>query len=214
MDAFGTHNLLVFLGAGILLNLTPGPDTLYIVGRSLAQGRKAGVVSALGIGTGAMLHTVFASVGLSAILATSALAFQIVKYAGAAYLIYLGIRLILEKASPAATGGKERSHDSLNRGKIYRQAVLTNLLNPKVALFFMAFLPQFVREEHASEILPFLFLGAIFVTTGTLWCLIVAWFAGSLSSLLSRDGKTAGWFRKLGGAVFIAIGLNLARSRS
>jgi len=137
---FGTQNLALFVVSGFLLNLTPGQDTFYIVGRSLAQGRRAGVLSVFGITSGCVVHTVAAAFGLSAILATSAHAFLAVKLAGAAYLAYLGVRMLLDRspASGIAELPVERSW------AIYRAGVLTNVLNPKVAIFFLAFLPQFV----------------------------------------------------------------------
>src|SRR5688572_7668701 len=141
---FGSEHLGLFVVSGLLLNITPGQDTLYIVGRSLSQGRRAGLLSVLGIASGSVIHTFAAAFGLSAILATSAQAFLIVKLAGAVYLAYLGVRMIIEPARPA----EAPAH--FNRESpwaIYRAGLLTNVLNPKVALFFMAFLPQFVSPS-------------------------------------------------------------------
>src|SRR5438105_1230262 len=137
----GTQHLLLFITSGLLLNLTPGQDTFYIIGRSIAQGRRAGVLSVLGITSGCVVHTLAAAFGLSAILATSVRAFLVVKFVGAAYLGYLGVRLIVDRSRPEA-GLIDLPRES--GWAIYRSGVLTNVLNPKVALFFMAFLPQFV----------------------------------------------------------------------
>ncbi|MBT8329925.1 MAG: LysE family translocator [Desulfofustis sp.] len=204
----GIENPLVFLGAGILLNLYPGPDTLYIIGRSLAQGRGAGVCAALGISSGALIHTLLGAFGLSAVLAASASAFTTVKYLGAAYLIYQGIRLILDRSVPAAP----RSNGQIRSGllRIYRQGVLTNLLNPKVAVFFLAFLPQFISVSSPNKVLSFILLGLIFITTGTIWCVIVALFSSAIASRLHDSGRNTGRLRQINGLLFMLLGLKLA----
>ena len=207
---FGTQNLLLFVAAGVLLNLTPGQDTLYILSRSIAQGRRAGVLSVLGITSGSFVHTFAAAFGLSAILATSAKAFLIVKMAGAAYLTYLGLRMVLHRSNN--TGRPiEFAHES--NWAIYRAGFLTNLLNPKVALFFMAFLPQFVAPSADFKILAFLFLGALFMTTGTIWCLVLAWFGSAMSRRLRENPSAGSRLRRASGAVFIGLGVKLAISK-
>ena len=155
LHVFGTQHLALFVLSGFLLNLTPGQDTFYIVGRSLAQGRRAGVLSVLGITSGCVVHTVAAAFGLSAILATSAHAFLAVKLVGAVYLGYLGIRMLIDRST--ATGISELPVE--RSWAIYRAGVLTNVLNPKVAIFFLAFLPQFVDATSSSKVSAFLFLG-------------------------------------------------------
>src|SRR3954452_20893394 len=171
---FGIHDFGLFLAAGILLNLTPGPDTLYILGRSIAQGREAGIASALGISLGSIFHTCMAALGLSAILATSALAFGTIKLIGGAYLIFLGAKMILDRRKQLNLP----SHFSRRTiPAAFRQGILTNILNPKVALFFLAFLPQFIDPASSTKIAAFILLGLTFVVTGTIWCLILAWFA-------------------------------------
>jgi RhtB (resistance to homoserine/threonine) family protein len=206
----GTQNLWLFVVSGILLNILPGPDTLYIVGRSLSQGRKAGVSSALGISSGCMVHTLAAAFGLSAVLAASASAFMIVKFAGAAYLMYLGIRMLLERK--AADAGPEIFAPQ-NSWTIYRQGILTNVLNPKVALFFLSFLPQFVNPASDTKIAAFLFLGAVFIFNGTIWCLIVVWFASALGRRLRESSSAASIIRRATGALFVGLGLKLAASK-
>ncbi len=207
----GVDNPLFFVGAGILLNLYPGPDTLYIVGRSLAQGRGAGVCAALGISSGAMIHTVLGAFGLSAVLAASASAFTVLKYLGAAYLIYQGVRLILEKPEAAGLASTEQPRAGLLR--IYRQGVLTNVLNPKVAIFFLAFLPQFIAASSPNKVFSFIVLGMIFITTGTIWCVVVALFASGIGKRLRSSGNMAGRLRKINGTLFMLLGLKLAVSR-
>jgi threonine/homoserine/homoserine lactone efflux protein len=204
---FGIENYYTFLFAGIILNLTPGADTIYIISRSAAQGRRAGIASVLGIMTGSMIHTTFAAVGLSMILATSALAYEIVKYAGAGYLIYLGIKMLVLKSGTFITQN-ELKEDRLI--EIYRQGVLTNVLNPKVALFFLSFLPQFINPQYTKGPLPFLLLGLTFTTTGTIWCLIVAYSAASLTKQLRQNQILMKIMQKLCGVVFILLGLQLA----
>lgn len=207
---FGTQNLLLFVASGILLNLTPGQDTLYILGRSVAQGRRAGVLSVLGITSGSAVHTLAAAFGLSAILATSAQAFFAVKIAGAAYLMYLGVRMIFERTGAS---GLPMAFERESSWAIYRAAVLTNLLNPKVALFFMAFLPQFVSPEADSKILAFVFLGALFMTTGTVWCLVLAWFGSAMSHRLRERPSVGQLLTRATGALFVGLGVRLAVSK-
>jgi RhtB (resistance to homoserine/threonine) family protein len=204
----GIHDFPAFLVAGIALNLMPGADTLYIIGQSLSRGRKAGVVSVLGISTGSLFHTLAAALGLSTILATSSLAFSTVKYIGAVYLIYLGVKML--KEAPARTGGKRVTPAKMPLGKIFRQGVLTNISNPKVALFFLAFLPQFISPEGQQGILPFLLLGVTFVFTGTCWCLFVAYTATTLARRIGQKSAPARLFKKITGALFIGLGLKLA----
>jgi threonine/homoserine/homoserine lactone efflux protein len=208
---FGTQHLSLFVVSGLLLNLTPGQDTLYIVGRTLAQGRRAGLCSVLGISTGTVVHTLAAAFGLSAILATSAQAFTVVKLAGAAYLVYLGVRLLLERRPVATAPDASFPRDSA--WTIYRAGLLTNVLNPKVALFFMAFLPQFVAPEAGSRVLSFLFLGGVFIVNGTLWCLVLVWSAAAMSRRLQRDQSWSLMLKRATGALFVGLGVRLAVSR-
>jgi len=206
----GTQHLTLFVVSGILLNLTPGQDTFYIVGRSAAQGRRAGMLSVLGIVSGSITHTLAAAFGLSAILATSARAFLVVKFAGACYLAYLGVTLLLDRRTGVAPSA-EWSQDG--GWVIYRAGFLTNLLNPKVALFFMAFLPQFVSPSAPFKIAAFLFLGALFMTTGTIWCLVLAWFGSAMSRRLRANPSAGSKLTRASGAMFVGLGVKLAISR-
>jgi threonine/homoserine/homoserine lactone efflux protein len=205
----GTHDLWLFVLSGLLLNITPGPDTLYIIGRSSTQGWRAGAVAALGIGAGTLVHICAAALGLSAILAASATAFTVVKFIGAAYLLYVGIVLIRSANSVLASPSTVVPRSATIRG-IFIQGFLTNVLNPKVALFFLAFLPQFVDPEANSKPLAFLFLGAIFDFNGTIWNLLVAWSTARLSGSLAPNAAFKRWFNRCVGGVFIFIGIRLA----
>jgi RhtB (resistance to homoserine/threonine) family protein len=207
---FGTHNLPLFVLSGLLLNMTPGQDTLYIVGRSVAQGRRAGVLSVLGITAGCCIHTLAAAFGLSAILAASTTAFLVVKFAGAAYLVYLGVRMLFsvpQLAAPAAELHPERSWP------IFRSGFLTNLLNPKVGLFFLAFLPQFVDPSAPSKLAAFLFLGLVFMFNGTLWCLFLVWCASAVSRRLRGSHRAGTMATRAAGVLFVGLGVKLAAGR-
>ncbi|HEY1084456.1 MAG TPA: LysE family translocator [Prosthecobacter sp.] len=207
---FGIHDFGVFVTACVLLNLTPGPDTFYILGRSLAQGRQAGMASALGIGTGALVHTLAAALGLSALLAASATAFMAIKFAGAAYLIWLGGKMLFSKRQPAAL---QTGFSSSGFGAAYRQGLLTNVLNPKVALFFLAFMPQFIDAGSSDQFAAFIVLGLTFVTTGTFWCLGLAWFSSLLGQRLRGSSSLGDIVNRAAGALFIGLGIRLAVSK-
>ena len=206
---FGIHNFTLFLTTGILLNLMPGPDTAYIIGRSIAQGRRAGIASAFGITLGSICHTVAAALGLSAFLAASAFAFTAVKLIGGAYLIYLGVCMILSRARELHVPSQFRSRETV---AAFRQGMITNLLNPKVALFFLAFLPQFIDPSSPMKVPAFIALGLTFVTTGTIWCLILAWFASAFSQRLRGSTTVANVLNRTVGSLFVFFGLRLATS--
>lgn len=199
------QNLILFLLAGITLNLTPGPDILYIVTRSVSQGRKAGIVSALGISAGGVGHTLAAALGLSALVMLSTVAFMILKYAGAAYLVYLGVRAFVSRSPLTVQTAKK---ESLPR--LFQHGALTNLLNPKVAIFFISFLPQFIDPAVGSVALQSVILGSLFIMTGTIVGVGVALLFGRISlAIINRP-----WFdrfrRWFSGTVFIALGAWLA----
>lgn len=205
---FGIQNLPLYLVSCILLNLTPGQDTLYIVGRSISQGRKAGLVSAFGIMSGVLMHTLLAALGLSVILATSSLAFSIVKYIGGGYLIWIGIGFIRNKTNqPQVAGNGDRS---VRLWKTYRQGLLTNLLNPKVALFFLSFLPQFVSPQADFVFGAFTALGLIFFTTGSIWCMVLVHGSSWLTSKFRAHARMGGWLKRITGTLFVGLGLKLA----
>jgi threonine/homoserine/homoserine lactone efflux protein len=207
---FGTQHLELFVLSGILLNVTPGQDTLYIVGRTVSQGRRAGVLSVLGISSGSLVHTIAAAYGLAAILATSANVYVVIKFAGAAYLAYLGILMML--SGPVA-GEAAPAFGADSGWSIFRAGLLTNVLNPKVALFFLAFLPQFVAPTAESRLLTFLFLGAVFIFNGTLWCFFLVWAASAIKERLRGTPSTGLLLKRAAGAMFVGLGVRLAVSK-
>ncbi len=205
----GIHDLPLFVVSGLLLNITPGADSLYIATRSATQGFKAGVMAALGIGAGCCVHIVAAALGLSAILAASSTAFTVVKYLGAAYLIYVGWSML--RSRPAQAAAVDAAPPAPLRS-IFAQGFLTNVLNPKVALFFLAFVPQFIEPTAPHKALAFLVLGAIFNFNGTLWCLFLAWLSARVGAL-GMGRRLGAWLNRAVGAVFVFIGVRLALSK-
>jgi threonine/homoserine/homoserine lactone efflux protein len=201
-----SHSLLLFVGAGLLLNVTPGPDLLYILGRSVGQGRGAGVVSALGIGAGCLVHVVGAALGLSALLLALPLAYDAVRWAGAAYLVYLGVRALRSRAG--ALEVTALSPVSLRR--VFFQGAITNVLNPKVALFFLAFLPQFADPARGPLAPQLLLLGAIFAFNGTLVCIAFALVASRVGEWLRTRYQVSRLLDRMTGGLFVALGLRLA----
>ena len=201
-------HLLLFVGAALLLLVVPGPSVLYIVTQSVSHGRQAGIVSVAGITTGTLVHIAAATVGLSALLASSAVAFDVVKYVGAAYLIVIGVRRLagLERAP------EERARDAWNVGRLYRQGIVVNTLNPKTALFFLAFLPQFVDPSRGVAWVQILLLGLLFATLGFVsdgtWALV----AGTLGDSLRRSRRFPGIQRYVSGSVFVGLGAVAALS--
>lgn len=204
----GIIHFETFLLTGILLNLTPGNDTIFILTKSIAQGKKAGIVSALGIGTGSIVHTILAAFGLSIIIAKSILLFNIIKYLGAAYLLYIGYKMLTDKTELKTNNPLQQK--TTDYWKIYRDGILTNILNPKVALFFIAFLPQFIDPNFKNTILPFLTLGITFITTGTIWCLILATFASLIFNKLKTNRKFSTYINKVCGVTMIGLGIKVA----
>ncbi|MFM1653091.1 LysE family translocator [Brevibacillus sp. B_LB10_24] len=203
LSALSTFVLIV-LG----LFLIPGPAVLLTATRTVQGGRKAGVLTGLGIATGDFIHTICAAVGLSAILMTSALAFNVVKFAGAAYLLYLGIRAILEK--PAEPGLPKVSPAKESALGTYGQAILVEVLNPKTALFFLAFLPQFVHPEHGAPFTQFMVLGLIFVLLSVIYTTFIAVSVRFLGRLIKRISWIGRWSGKLVGLIYIGLGLKVA----
>ena len=209
----GIHGYWLFVLSGILLNLTPGQDTIFILGRSLTGGVRAGVAAAFGICVGSIGHTLLAALGLSAILATSTVAFTVVKLAGAAYLIYLGLRLVLTRTEQAAEAPAAAPAPAAVPRTAFVQGIVTNLLNPKVALFFLALLPQFIDPASEHKTLAFLALGATFITTGLLWCLLLAVAAGRLQGFFRRNPHVRVLIDRAVGGVFLLLAGRLAWAR-
>lgn len=204
----GTHDMLLFVITGVLLNLTPGPDMLYIIGRSTTQGWQAGAAATLGVGAGCLVHITAAVLGLSAVLSTSAAAFTLVKLIGAAYLVYVGIALVLASGS-TSQGATIQLPATAPVRKVFFQGFFTNVLNPKIALFFLAFVPQFINAGTPHKALAFLYLGIIFDCNGTLINLFIARCAARTGSML-RGGKLISWFNCWVGGLLVYLGIRLA----
>jgi threonine/homoserine/homoserine lactone efflux protein len=206
---FGIHEIWLFIVSGLLLNVTPGPDTAYIVGRSIQLGRPGGVVAALGVGAGCLFHVFAAAIGLSALLVASSVAFTLVKWAGAAYLCYMGVKMLLARAptlSPAAVAGT----GGISLRQVFVQGVLSSALNPKVALFFLAFLPQFVAADSPHKAAAFALLGLIFIFNGTLWCIGVAIFAAGAAGRVRKSNRAFAWINRALGGLFVYLGVRVA----
>lgn len=207
--------LLFFMAAGVLLNLTPGPDVLYIVTHALRSGARAGMVAALGITAGCFVHIFAAAVGVSALMAASATAFTVLKWVGAAYLVYMGLRLLLVKGGSAmqlgAAGADSTGATGQNDLKIiFLRGFWTNVLNPKVALFFLAFVPQFIAPGVENKPLAFLLLGLLFNFNGLWvnlgWAVTAAWLARRAGVVQ----KSMHWLDRVAGAMFVGFGIKLA----
>jgi threonine/homoserine/homoserine lactone efflux protein len=203
-----SHSIILFMISALALNLSPGPSILYILSRSIGQGREAGLVSVLGLATATLVHALAMALGLSTLFLYSPLAFAVVKYLGAAYLVYLGIGALLSRGplQPAAAAAP------LSLGSVYRQGVVTDLHNPKVAHYSLAFLPQFVEPAAGSTTMQILFFGLLFHVTGVPVNLMVALAGGRLATFLARRpawARVQGWIT---GTILIGLGLRLALS--
>jgi threonine/homoserine/homoserine lactone efflux protein len=199
--------LLLFIGASLALLAIPGPAVIYVVMRSVDQGRAAGLVSMLGVETGTFAYALAAAAGLSGLIAASAVAFTAVKYAGAVYLVYLGVRKLLERDRPqeiALTG----------RSQLYLKGVLVQLLNPKIAIFFVAFLPQFVDSSRGPIAAQILLLGSIFTALAVLSDGAYVLVGGAVGGCIRASRRARGWIAKVSGGVYIGLGLTAALSGS
>ena len=211
---FGLHDLPLFIVAGLLLNITPGPDMLYIAGRTASQGFRGGLAAVMGINAGCLVHTFAAAIGLSAILTASAEAFFVVKMVGAAYLVYVGISLLLEQQSSGATLEVSARLPLRTTRQVFWQGFLTNVLNPKIALFFLAFLPQFISVESTAKPAAFVLLGIIFIVNSLFvtigFAALVAQIQTQARARFTRSSRIALWLNRCCGALFVAIGVKLA----
>jgi threonine/homoserine/homoserine lactone efflux protein len=205
----GIHELWLFILSGLLLNVTPGPDTAYIIGRSVQLGWRGGAAAALGIGAGCFVHVFAAAIGLSALLAASSAAFTLVKWVGAAYLCFIGVKMLLSRPQAPADDAVTAS-SAISLRQVFLQGSLTNVLNPKVALFFLAFLPQFVAADSPHKTAAFLLLGLIFIFNGTLWCLGVAAFAANAAGRIRQSGVALRWINRALGGLFVYLGARVA----
>lgn len=218
-----TSYWLLFFSAAFAINISPGPDLIYILSKTIAQGKKIGIVSSLGVCTGALVHVFAAALGLSAILATSAIAFSIVKYVGAAYLIYLGIQALRSKgisfdtstvntsvvdSSVVDTLAKKETKTML--WKAFRQGVLIDILNPKVAIFFMAFLPQFIRPEMGSTSSQMLLLGFLVILVAIIVEFSIVLTAAQTTNFFRKNRHFSIWLDQVLGSILIGLGIRLA----
>lgn len=208
LETLGIHDLWLFILSGLLLNVTPGPDTAYIIGRSLQLGWRGGAAAVSGISAGCLVHVFGAAIGLSAVLMASSAAFTVLKWAGAAYLLFTGIQMLLARTHAPAETAMSGQETSLAR--VFWQGALTNVLNPKVALFFLAFLPQFVTAESSHKTLAFLTLGLLFIANGTLWCFGVAAFAARAAGRIRRSAGAMAWINRTLGGLFVYLGIRVA----
>lgn len=208
---FGIHDLPMFVAAGLMLNIMPGPDSLLIMARSASQGWRAGSAAALGIGAGTFVHVFAAALGLSAVLATSATAFTVIKLLGAAYILYMAWGLLRSK--PAAPVTVAPVLPPLSWHKIFAQGFLTNVLNPKVAIFFLAFVPQFIAADAPNKALAFIILGCIFNLNGMLWCHALALFTAQASARIKLPATATLWLNRVTGGLFVWLGIKLALSK-
>ena len=206
---FHIQNVYLFFIASLLLNLTPGNDMIYVASRSITQGVKAGVISALGIFLGCFVHTLAAVFGLSFILARSVFAFELIKFVGAGYLIYLGIKAFLIKTDFGRPG---ETLPQISSCKLLKQGIITNALNPKVALFFLSFLPQFIRVSSPLYKMQFLFLGVWFAVQGTCVLMIVALILGKTKNFFKNNERFWKVQEKITGVALIGLGIKVAFS--
>lgn len=199
-------DLLTYMAVVLGLFLIPGPAVLLVLARSMTGGLRTGVATGFGIALGDLVHAAMATFGLSAVLMTSALAFSVVKYAGVIYLIVLGVRALIEENHDLLVPASQ----PVDAGRAFRQAILAEMLNPKTALFFLAFLPQFVRTEHGSIVGQFAVLGLVFVAMSAAYTSLLALAAGQISPWLKRHHRIGRWQGRVVGTIYIALGVRLA----
>lgn len=205
---FGIEHFITFIVSAFFFIIAPGIDTIFVLNKSISQGRQSGIYAALGVNSGVLVHTIFASLGLSLIIAQSVLAFSIVKYAGAVYLFYLGITKLITRKHTITLNTLKEGKESWK--KSYISGTLTNILNPKVALFFMAFFPQFICPEAINSPLPFIILGMTYAIIGVLWFIILTLFTSTFSDRLMNNQSFNKWIDKISGVAYIFLGLKIA----
>ncbi|MBT3190898.1 MAG: LysE family translocator [Anaerolineae bacterium] len=203
---------ILFLSAAVAINIAPGPDLLYIISKTIAQGRKIGFASSLGVSSGALVHVFAAALGLSAILATSAIAFSIVKYFGAAYLVYLGIKSLMSKGTTFDSA--DEKEEEFTPWQAFRQGVLVDVLNPKVAIFFMAFLPQFIRPEMGSTSAQLIGLGILVILIAIVIEFAIVLTAAQTTNFFRSNRKFSIWLDRVLGTVLIGLAVRLALTES
>ncbi len=202
-------SIISFLGAAIVLTLMPGPDNLFTLAQSIAKGKKAGIFTTLGLCTGLLVHIAAATIGISAVIYQSALAFTLVKYAGAAYLLFLAYKSFRDKSS----GFTFTNENSLDYKSLYKKGVIMNLLNPKVSLFFLAFFPQFIQYENGNVSLQMLGFGILFLIQALVIFTLISMFAGKVGNFLRKDPSLSKKINMIQGSLFTLIGLKIAFSQ-
>jgi len=202
-------NILYFLGASVLLTIAPGPDNIFVVTQGITKGRKAAIITATGMCSGIIVHTTAAALGISVIFYSSALAFNLVKFAGAAYLLFLAYRAVREQSDLTL----RKNGNMLTGFALFRRGFIMNVLNPKVALFFLAFLPQFVSSTTQNFALEMIFLGCIFMVQGSIIFTMIGFFSGSIGEYIQKNAKVSGVFSWLTAGVFALLGIRLALSQ-
>lgn len=201
----GVENFITFIFAAFIFVVTPGIDTIFVLNKSLGQGRRSGVYASLGINTGVMVHTLFGALGLSVIIANSPMGFSIIKYVGALYILYMGVMSFRSKKNMLLV-----ENDTPKESKIktsFWSGFVTNALNPKVALFFIAFFPQFINPGQMGSPYPFIVLGLTYAVLGIVWLMVLSFFAGSFSKKIQSNANIGGWINKICGVAFIGMGV-------
>lgn len=204
----GIENFLTFIFTAFIFVITPGIDTVFVLNKSISQGKKSGIQAALGINSGVIAHTLFAALGLSVLISKSAYAFTIIKYLGAIYLLYMGISSLINQKSIIAS--EQDNNHQIKRKSDFWSGFITNLLNPKVALFFLALFPQFISPNDLENPIPFILLGITFSIIGIVWYLSLTLFAGLFSQKFKENPKAGVWLNKISGGIFIMMGLMVA----
>ncbi|GFD73624.1 LysE family translocator [Tenacibaculum mesophilum] len=204
----GIENFIAFLVATILFVLTPGIETVFLINKSISQGRRSGIYTSFGLNTGALVHTLFGALGLSIMVAKSAIFFALIKYLGAAYLIYLGVTKVMSKKGLIANTNEEQKKNSAKSS--FTSGFVTNILNPKVALFFIAFFPQFISPTEIENPVPFIIMGVIYAVMTTIWYLVLTSFAGIFSTKIKENEKIGVRLNKISGVIFVLMGLQIA----
>lgn len=208
----GIENLITFMITALFFIMTPGIDTVFVLNKSIGQGRKSGIYATLGVNAGVLIHTFFAAIGLSVLIAKSAYVFTLIKYAGAIYLICLGFLKFRNTKDLFPNDKKNQVQGSLKNN--FWSGFLTNTLNPKVALFFLAFFPQFINPTQLENPIPFILLGFTYALIGIVWFLVVTLFASVFSQKLKDSPKAGFWLNKLSGLVFILMGIKIALTKN
>lgn len=211
----GVHDAALFAAAALLVNVTPGPDMLFVIGSGVAHGRRGGVLAALGVGAGCMVHIALAALGLSALLAASATAFTLVKWVGAAYLVWIGLSMLRARRPRSNVPAQGTVGQARRASRVFWQGAVTNALNPKVALFFLAFLPQFIEPGASNHAGAFVALGLLFNAGGLLVNVAAALLAGGLRNgfeARGAAGRVGPWLQRGAGALFVGLGVKLALS--